>query len=143
MASRPIASERFDLPPDADMSRFPYADHPVLVPVDPSGEQALFVSESQTSHIADVSSLESETILRGLFDVLYAPSNTFVHRWSTGDVIVWNNIALQHGRPERVGSAPRDFWRLKSAHPVNDSAGPTCIPLRTPSDETIRSVHSA
>jgi alpha-ketoglutarate-dependent taurine dioxygenase len=37
-----------------------------------------------------------------------------VHGWSTGDVVVWNNIALQHGRPEKVGSGARDLWRLKA-----------------------------
>jgi taurine dioxygenase len=103
-----------DLPPDADPDRYPYADHPVLVPVGSRRELALFISHSQTSHILDIDDDSSERILQEVFSALYASDNVLVHRWSTGDVVVWNNIALQHGRPEKVGSGTRDLWRLKA-----------------------------
>jgi taurine dioxygenase len=105
-----------DLPPDADAERFPRTHHPVLYPLggaDPD-EKVLFVSEHQTSHIVGLSLTESEELLQHLFGLLYAEANTFIHYWQPHDILVWNNIALQHGRPEMVGDGPRDFWRLKS-----------------------------
>ena len=56
----------------------------------------------------------NETRHRGrLFDVLYAPENTYEHFWSNGDLVVWDNRALQHCRSDvlldDVGSAPRRY----------------------------------
>ena len=107
-----------ELPSDAPLSRFPRTDHPIFKPVNPDAELALFVTEHQTSHLQGVSEDEGEVLLQRCFDVLYADDNTFVHRWQPHDVLVWNNLALQHGRPSLVRGGPRDFWRLKTFEPA-------------------------
>lgn len=103
-----------ELSADASLERYPRADHPVFLPIRTGGEVALFVSEHQTSHINGVPLPESEQLLQECFEVLYAPQNQYVHRWQPHDLLIWDNLALQHGRPCAVGREPRDFWRLKT-----------------------------
>jgi taurine dioxygenase len=103
-----------ELGPDAPSERYPRYDHPVFYPLGSTGSTVLFVSEHQTSHILGVPLDESERILEQCFAILYSEDNTYVHRWQRGDVIVWDNIAIQHGRPNVVDANPRDFWRLKT-----------------------------
>ena len=78
---------------------------------------ALFVSEHQTSHLQDRTAEESERLLQECFEILYADDNTYSHQWKPHDVLIWNNLALQHGRPTLVRGGPRDFWRLKTFEP--------------------------
>jgi taurine dioxygenase len=37
-------------------------------------------------------------LLHEVYDHLYAPTNVYEHRWRNGDIIIWDNIALQHMR---------------------------------------------
>src|SRR5262249_33435367 len=38
------------------------------------------------------------SLLDELFEVLYAPVYVYEHRWANGDILIWDNIALQHKR---------------------------------------------
>jgi taurine dioxygenase len=42
---------------------------------------------------------ESEDLLEELFAHLYAPENTLDHQWRERDIVFWDNLAVQHGRP--------------------------------------------
>ena len=44
---------------------------------------------------------ESRALLARIFDdYLYVPENGYRHGWNPGDLVVWDNCALQHGRAE-------------------------------------------
>ena len=47
----------------------------------------------------------SRDVLNAVFDHFYASDRVLEHRWRNGDIIVWDNIALQHerGNLETVG----------------------------------------
>ena len=51
-------------------------------------------------------------LARPMWAVLYAPANVFEHQWAPGDLALWDNFALQHGRPEWPVSAPRSLRRV-------------------------------
>jgi taurine dioxygenase len=76
---------------------WPGADHPVVMMTD-HGHIALYVNENHTDHIVELEPRESEELVQALFAHLYAPKLSYEHRWYHGDFIVWNNLALQHGR---------------------------------------------
>jgi len=65
-----------------------------------------------TDRIVGLPEADSEALLGELFDHLYAPENTFVLDWSVGDLAVWDNIALQHHRPDFPATAPRTMQRV-------------------------------
>ena len=66
---------------------------------------AAWVSEMQTARLLGMEWQESRDTLHRIYDHLYAPERVFEHRWRNGDLLIWDNIALQHARGnlENVG----------------------------------------
>jgi alpha-ketoglutarate-dependent taurine dioxygenase len=64
-----------------------------------TGKTILYVSQMMTSHIDGLAADESEALLDELFTHLYAPANSWQHEWRDGDLVVWDNLAVQHARP--------------------------------------------
>ena len=83
--------------------------HPV------TSEPILYVSESHAGRIEGLSRADSDALLQTLFGYIYAPDNRIEHAWTNGDLVVWDNIALQHGRPEVAGVGPRRLQRAAVA----------------------------
>ena len=59
----------------------------------------LYVSELHTSHVSGLTSAKSERLVHDLFRHLHDPRALYSHHWREGDLVIWDNIALQHGRP--------------------------------------------
>jgi taurine dioxygenase len=76
----------------------PSAVHPVLMPHPRTGAPILFVN-TRTDRIVGLPPDEGEALLQALFDHLYDNANMHEHPWSNGDLVMWDNLALQHGRP--------------------------------------------
>ena len=89
----------------------PQAFHPVLMKQAKSADEALFVTEQQTELIQGMPREESDALLRLLFAHLYDDSHVYVHEWQPGDLIVWDNRAIQHARPE-LSAIPRTLRRV-------------------------------
>ena len=64
-----------------------------------TGETLLYVCQQFTLGIADMAKADSEALLEELFQHLYKPENTYAHQWRKGDLVLWDNLALQHARP--------------------------------------------
>jgi alpha-ketoglutarate-dependent taurine dioxygenase len=71
---------------------------PVARPHPRNGRTALFVSQQVTLDLVDVPNDENEELLAALFEHLYAPANLLTHEWRTGDLVIWDNLAVQHAR---------------------------------------------
>lgn len=92
--------------------RFARAVHPVVLRGSHHLPPVLFVGELHTSHIVDLEEKVSEDLLENLFAELYRPEHVYEHHWEVGDLVVWNNVALQHGRPAQSGpNSPRTLRR--------------------------------
>jgi taurine dioxygenase len=73
----------------------------------------LFVSQQMTSHIVGLSREDSEALLDALFEHMYAPENTFEHEWRQGDLLLWDNLACQHARPDvQLDAAVRTLHKV-------------------------------
>ena len=72
---------------------------PVLWPHRDTGAEILGVWEQQTDAILPLPPAESTELIELLFAHLYQPQHKYVHRWNVGDLVVWDNHAVQHGRP--------------------------------------------
>ena len=62
-------------------------------------EQLLYVSQQMTQSINDLSPEESEALLEALFEHLYREELLYEHEWRNHDLVAWDNIAIQHARP--------------------------------------------
>jgi len=74
--------------------------HPVVRVHPETGERALFVSPGFTSHILDVSSVESDKLLELFFAQISDPKYTVRFRWTNGDIAFWDNRATAHIGPQ-------------------------------------------
>lgn len=63
-----------------------------------NGRPCVWVNEMQTVRLLGMEWEESRDLLHEVYDCLYEPANTFEHRWRNGDIVIWDNIALQHAR---------------------------------------------
>lgn len=87
----------------ADIFRTKYSErhapeqiHPVVLAHPRSGRKALYVSESFTTRIVELSPIESTAILAVLFRHVESPRFTMRWRWSPNDVALWDNRSVQH-----------------------------------------------
>lgn len=81
--------------------------HPV------TGVPLLFVLGQQASHFEGWSAAESDPLLDAAFAVLYDASNVYSHAWALGDLIVWDNLLLQHGRRANPNRVRRSLRRVQ------------------------------
>lgn len=79
-----------------------------------TGRPYLFVSENLSPCIIGLSQADSQALLDELFGYLYADDNVFEHRWIKGDIVIWDNLTLQHARG-RAGSGTRTLQRVTIA----------------------------
>lgn len=86
--------------------------HPVIGTHPRTGERVVLANQMHSDRLIDVSAAESEALLEALFNVLYDPSFFFVQRWSPGDLVLWDNIALHHGRAAPPADQPRTLQRV-------------------------------
>jgi alpha-ketoglutarate-dependent taurine dioxygenase len=63
-----------------------------------TGKTILYVSQQMTREIVELPPDESEELLQALFAHLYDPAVVYEHEWRTGDLIVFDNLTLQHAR---------------------------------------------
>jgi len=68
-----------------------------------TGRPYIFTGETHTAAIIGLAEADSEALLEELFAVLYAPENIHDHEWQTGDLVLWDNLAVQHGRKAVTG----------------------------------------
>ncbi|HEY4545758.1 MAG TPA: TauD/TfdA family dioxygenase [Pedomonas sp.] len=93
----------------------PQQRRPVVIPHPATGEPVLYISEMQTARIEGLDQAASEQLLQQLFAALYAPENVYRHYWRRGDLVIWDNIALQHARCDLTGMHPRRLQRVAIA----------------------------
>ncbi len=76
------------------------ADHPVCARQAHTGRPMLFVTENHASRIHELDAGESDAMLARLFAHSYADERIYTHWWQTHDLLIWDNLAIQHARRE-------------------------------------------
>jgi len=90
---------------------YPHQSRPVLWPHHRTGRPILAVWEQHTDALLPLEPDESTALVEELYAHLYQPAHTYVHHWAPGDLVLWDNHAVQHGRPA-LGAAPRTLRRV-------------------------------
>jgi len=63
-----------------------------------TGDTLLYVCQMMTDNIVELPADESEELLEELFAHLYDKKITYSHDWRQGDLVLWDNMAMQHAR---------------------------------------------
>ncbi len=61
-------------------------------------QKLLYVSEMFSGGFQGVPYAEGSALLAELFDTLYDEDHVLTHSWEPGDLVLWDNLALQHSR---------------------------------------------
>lgn len=88
---------------------------PVFEPL--SGKRmAIYLCELYTHCLIGLPEDESRAVLKELFEWLYQPERYYQHQWRADDMVIWDNLRVQHARP-----IPNDKQRtLRRFHTAED-----------------------
>jgi len=82
---------------EAELAKYPPdAIHPVVRTHPSTGRKCLYVCDGYTHRILGIPEAESRELLRFLFDHAIRPEFLYRHKWRVGDVLMWDNCAVQH-----------------------------------------------
>jgi taurine dioxygenase len=74
----------------------PPVSHPVFLTHPISGRTVLYCNPGYAIRINELDPAESERVLATLFEHQLQPKYQYVHRWTEGDVLVWDHIGTLH-----------------------------------------------
>ena len=99
--------------PEFDWPDF-IAEHPVRLIHPRTGQPVLFVTENHAQRILELEEVRSRALIEQLFGYLYAPERRYVHQWQLDDLLLWDNLVLQHARTEESdpGQGKRALQRV-------------------------------
>ena len=89
------------------------ATHPVVLTHPRTGEKILFISRRHVDRIIGLEEAESEALLEELVTYIEEPSRTAKHHWRPGDLVIWDNMKLQHARTHFDPSHRRHLRRCQ------------------------------
>jgi taurine dioxygenase len=107
----------------------PVIEKPMIGPHPRTGVSVIQANAMHTDRVVGLDDAESEALLADLFDVLYADENVFVLDWQVGDLALWDNIALQHCRPDFPTSGARTMRRVCIHHKTTMELVPNVLDL--------------
>jgi taurine dioxygenase len=91
----------------------PQTDQPVVLTHPRTGRHILFVDEQTTSRIIGLSDDDGDRLLQRLLASFDEPAIRYTHRWRVGDVVVWDNLSLQHSRTSFPADQRRTLRRVQ------------------------------
>jgi taurine dioxygenase len=89
-----------DLPTAADVA-VAATRHPLLWEHPITHEPLIYISERQCKQEQVIENLDptaAAEVTREVLAHLYSPENVVEHRWTVGDLVIWDNLAVQHRR---------------------------------------------
>lgn len=95
-----------------ETSRFPTSVHPIVRTHPETGRKALFVNSTYGRYIEGMTAEESAPILNYLYQHCVHPNITFRHRWTEGDLLMWDNRAVMHFAIADYGAQRRTMHRV-------------------------------
>ncbi len=107
-----------EVPLSSDTDRGYGYDHPLRLINPRTGKPILFVTEHHASRIHELPEAESDRVIAEIFAHLYRDEAVYEHRWQPYDLMVWDNLAIQHARSEQVerSEGKRDMQRVTMHH---------------------------
>ena len=74
----------------------------------------IFACMDMTACVIGMPEQESDRLLEELFSYLYAEEHVYDHVWRPGDIVIWDNLAVQHAR-KAIAGGKRTLQRVTIA----------------------------
>lgn len=89
---------------------------PTPFPHPRTGRPLLYASVGVLARVEEVARDESDRLREALFAHVADPGHVWTHVWRTGDLLIWDNVALAHARPPLRVDARRTLQRVAVTH---------------------------
>lgn len=96
-----------EIAPDA-----PKFVHPVVRTHEETGRKGLYVNRLMTDHIVGMDRKASDKLLAYLFDQAEKPEFVYDHKWSVGELVMWDNRCTLHARTDFSPNTRRMMRRI-------------------------------
>jgi len=83
-------------PSEEQLKSVPDVEVPVVRTHPVTGRKGLFVNEGHSACIAGLPDEESAALLAQLCSHIVKPEFRYEHQWRAGDLLMWDNVAVQH-----------------------------------------------
>jgi taurine dioxygenase len=97
------------------LAGMPQFIRPAIIPHPVTGVPILYVNEQHAVQVENWPRAQSTALLRQVLDHLYRPEHLYEHYWYNGDLVIWDNLSLQHARGAQTGSGARTLQRVVCA----------------------------
>ena len=81
---------------EEQLQSVPDVETPIVRTHPVTKRKGLFVNEAHTSHIVGLPQAESDALLDELYRHIVKPEFQYRHSWQPGDLLMWDNAAVQH-----------------------------------------------
>ncbi|MPZ44969.1 MAG: TauD/TfdA family dioxygenase [Betaproteobacteria bacterium] len=105
-------------PTPEQLASVPDMEVPVVRVHPVTGRNCLFVNEGHTSHLAGMPRAESDALLAELYAHIAQPEFVYGHSWRPGDLLMWDNVAVQHKATFDYDPLPRRMYRTTVRGPA-------------------------
>ncbi|TAM92532.1 TauD/TfdA family dioxygenase [bacterium] len=96
----------------------PTSTHPLVFPHPVTGEKLLFCSPRHFDRIVGLSADEGLALAHELTGYIDRPEVVYTHVWHPGDLVVWDNLQLQHARTNFDRAYRRHLRRTQIGMPA-------------------------
>lgn len=93
------------------------AEHPLVLEHPETGKPMLFVNDMQIERVVGMSVEESTALLDELSGWIQRPEFRYRHQWQLHDVVVWDQVVMQHSRAAETTDGERTLRRVSFTHP--------------------------
>ena len=91
------------------------AAHPMVLTHPATGRRALYINRLMTEYIVGMPREESNALLDTLFNHQEQKQFIYEHRWTRGDVVIWDNRCVLHARTDFSAAELRKLRRVTVA----------------------------
>jgi taurine dioxygenase len=83
-------------PSEEQLKSVPDVDVPIVRTHPVTGRKSLFINEAHTSCVTGLPEAEGAALLARLCAHIIRPEFRYEHQWRAGDLLMWDNVAVQH-----------------------------------------------
>jgi taurine dioxygenase len=107
---------------------WPAGAHPIVRTHRVGGRPYLYINWQHTVRVEGLEHEESEALLQELFRAYYDPKNVVEHVWRNGDLVVWDNLMINHRRSDLKGVTTRTLQRVQLIDKTFAESFPDFVP---------------
>ena len=101
----------------AQLRRAPDSSHPLVRTHPLLGTPAIYYSPSHAAEVEGLDEADSQALFAALLPHMTQPDLIYKHRWSVGDVVMWDNSSTMHRRDPFPGQYQRLLKRVSFRYP--------------------------